>query len=181
MPYFDFSLPMSSRILILGATGRLGYAAAESFRDAGWSVVSQVRPGAAKLALPRTRVVEVDPLDHAAVSEVAHGADVVLHALNPAYQLWRTQALPFAYSAIAAAERAGATLIVSRQSLQLRLPGAAGDRRSHADASDVAQGADSDRHRGPPAGGRRGARAARCTTVAPEIFSAAATAPGSIW
>jgi nucleoside-diphosphate-sugar epimerase len=102
---------MSSRILILGATGRLGYAAAESFRDAGWSVVSQVRPGAAKLALPRTRVVEIDPLDHAAVSEAAHGADVVLHALNPAYQLWRTQALPFAYSAIAAAERAGATLM----------------------------------------------------------------------
>lgn len=102
---------MSSRILILGAAGRLGYAAAECFRDAGWNVVSQIRPGHGKLAPPRTRVVEVDALDHAAVSEAAHRADVVLHALNPNYQLWRTQALPLAYSALAAAERVGATLI----------------------------------------------------------------------
>jgi nucleoside-diphosphate-sugar epimerase len=102
---------MSSRILILGATGRLGYAAAECFRDAGWNVVSQVRPGHAKLAPPRTRIVEVDGLDHNAVSEAAHRADVVLHALNPNYQHWRTQALPLAYSALAAAERVGATLI----------------------------------------------------------------------
>ncbi len=102
---------MSSRILVLGATGRLGYLAAECFRNAGWSVVSQVRPGSAKLAPARTQIVEVDALDHAAVSEAAHGADVVLHALNPPYPLWRTQALPLAYSALAAAELAGATLL----------------------------------------------------------------------
>ena len=70
-----------------------------------------MRPGSAKRAPPRTRVVEVDALDHAAVSEAAHGVDVVLHALNPTYQLWRTQALPLAYSALTAAEKAGATLM----------------------------------------------------------------------
>jgi nucleoside-diphosphate-sugar epimerase len=102
---------MSSRILVLGAAGRLGYVAAESFRDAGWKVISQVRPGAAKLAPPRTRIVEIDALDHAAICEAAQGADVVLHALNPRYQLWRTQALPLAFSALTAAEQAGATLI----------------------------------------------------------------------
>lgn len=102
---------MSSRILILGAAGRLGYAAAESFRDAGWSVVSQVRPGAAKLAPPRTRVMEIDAIDAAAVSDAARDSDVVLHALNPALQLWRTQALPLAYAALTAAESAGATLM----------------------------------------------------------------------
>ena len=34
---------MSGRILILGAAGRLGHAAAEAFRDAGWKVASLVR------------------------------------------------------------------------------------------------------------------------------------------
>jgi len=102
---------LSSRILILGATGRLGYVAAEAFRDAGWKVASQVRPGAAKRAPAGTAPIEVDALDHAAVARAAPGCDVVLHALNPVITGWAKQALPLAYSAIAAAEAAGATLI----------------------------------------------------------------------
>lgn len=102
---------MSSRILVLGAGGRLGYLAAEAFRDAGWSVVSQVRPGAARRAPRGTEIAEVDALDHAALAKEAHGADVVLHALNPPITQWRQHALPLAYSALVAAETAGATLI----------------------------------------------------------------------
>ena len=102
---------MSSRVLILGAAGRIGHTAGEAFRKAGWKVVSLVRPGAAERAPKGTKVVEVDALDHAAVSEAARGADVVLHALNPPYTEWSKLALPLAYSAITAAESAGATLI----------------------------------------------------------------------
>ena len=102
---------MTGRILVLGAAGRFGYLAAEAFRKAGWKVASLVRPGAAARAPKGTKVVEVDALDHAAVGEAARGADVVLHALNPPYTEWSRLALPFAYSAIAAAEAAGATLI----------------------------------------------------------------------
>ncbi len=102
---------MSSRVLVLGAAGRFGYAAAEAFRTAGWTVVSQVRPGARKRAPPRTEVAEVDALDHAALAKEARGADVILHALNPAVTQWRQHALPLAYSAVVAAETAGATLI----------------------------------------------------------------------
>ena len=102
---------MSSRVLILGAAGRIGHTAGEAFRKAGWKVVSLVRPGAAERAPKGTKVVEVDALDHAAVSEAARGADVVLHALNPPYTEWSKLALPLAYSAITAAEAAGATLI----------------------------------------------------------------------
>ncbi len=102
---------MRSRILVLGAAGRLGHAAAEAFRDAGWSVVSQVRPGFAKHAPQRTQVVEADALDHAAVGKAAHGADVILHALNPRLTQWRQDALPLAYSAVTAAETSGATLM----------------------------------------------------------------------
>jgi nucleoside-diphosphate-sugar epimerase len=102
---------VSGRILVLGAAGRFGHAAAEAFRDAKWTVASLVRPGAAPRAPSGTEPVEIDARDHAAVSAAAHGADVVLHALNPTLTDWSRQALPLAYSAITAAETAGATLL----------------------------------------------------------------------
>ena len=102
---------MSSRVLVLGAGGRVGHMAAESFRDAGWTVTSLVRPGRSARAPAGTEVVEIDALDHAAVSAAARGADVILHALNPFYTNWSRFALPLAYSAITAAEAAGATLM----------------------------------------------------------------------
>jgi nucleoside-diphosphate-sugar epimerase len=102
---------VSSRILVLGAAGRFGYTAAEAFRDAGWTVASLVRPGSAARVPSGTEPVEVDATNHAAVSAAARGADVVLHALNPVLSEWSKLALPLAYSAITAAETAGATLI----------------------------------------------------------------------
>jgi nucleoside-diphosphate-sugar epimerase len=102
---------MTGRVLVLGAAGRLGSRAAEAFRAAGWSVTGLVRPGSAARAPSRTRIVEVHALDYNAVAEAACGADVVLHALNPAYPDWSRLALPLAYSAINAAETAGATLL----------------------------------------------------------------------
>ena len=102
---------MSGRVLVLGAAGRLGQAAAEAFRAAGWTVAALVRPGSAARAPADTEIVELDALDHAAVGKAARGADVVLHALNPPYTEWSRLALPLAYSAIAAAEAAGATLL----------------------------------------------------------------------
>lgn len=102
---------MRSRVLVLGAAGRFGYRAAEAFRSAGWAVASLVRPGTSSRAPPGTEVVEVHALDHAAVTQAARGTDVVLHALNPSYTDWSRMALPLAYSAITAAETAGATLL----------------------------------------------------------------------
>ena len=102
---------MNSRVLVLGAGGRLGHKAAEAFRDAGWTVTSLVRPGRASRAPAGTQPIEVDALDHAAVSTAARGADVILHALNPFYTDWSRLALPLAYSAITAAETTGATLM----------------------------------------------------------------------
>jgi nucleoside-diphosphate-sugar epimerase len=100
-----------SRILVLGAAGRLGYKAAQAFRAARWSVTSLVRPGSAARAPAGTEVVEISALDHDAVAAAARGADVVLHALNPTYADWARLALPLAYSAINAAETAGGTLL----------------------------------------------------------------------
>jgi nucleoside-diphosphate-sugar epimerase len=100
---------MSGRILILGAAGRLGFAAGEAFRIAGWDVTSLVRPGAAHRAPRGTRTVET--IDRRSAVEAALGVDVVLHALNPPFKHWSRMTLPHAYSAIEAAETAGATLL----------------------------------------------------------------------
>jgi len=100
---------MSGRILVLGATGRLGYAAAAAFREAGWTVTSLVRPGAAHRAPRGTRIVETSDRPDAVAA--ARGMDVVLHALNPPLKSWRRMALPHAYAAIEAAEASGATLM----------------------------------------------------------------------
>jgi nucleoside-diphosphate-sugar epimerase len=100
---------MTERILVLGAAGRFGYAAAAAFRVAGWTVTSLVRPGAARRAPSGTSVVETT--DRPIAIEAARGMDVVLHALNPPLKTWRRMALPHAYAAIEAAEAAGATLM----------------------------------------------------------------------
>jgi nucleoside-diphosphate-sugar epimerase len=100
---------MSGRILVLGAAGRLGRAAAEAFRDAGWSVTSFVRPGAGKRAARGTDVVESE--ERAAVTEAARGADILLHAMNTPYPQWQRLALQHLYATIDAAEASGATLM----------------------------------------------------------------------
>jgi nucleoside-diphosphate-sugar epimerase len=100
---------MKSTVLIMGAGGRLGYAAGEAFRDAGWHVKSLVRPGKAAFAPSRTQAIEVVTRD--AAIEAASGCGVVLNALNPAITMWPRDALSHAYAGIAAAEANGATLI----------------------------------------------------------------------
>jgi nucleoside-diphosphate-sugar epimerase len=104
------SLPQP-RILVLGAAGGLGRAAALAFRAAGWSVASLVRGTSGSAIAPGTELIEVDARDRAAVIEAARGADVVLDALNVPYTQWATAAMPLAETAIAAARENGATLL----------------------------------------------------------------------
>jgi nucleoside-diphosphate-sugar epimerase len=100
---------MKGRILVLGAAGRLGSIAAETFRDAGWRVKGLVRPRRAQAAPRGIEVVEVVSREDAVAA--AQGCDVVLNALNPAITEWKRNALALAYSAIATAEENGATLL----------------------------------------------------------------------
>ncbi len=100
---------MKGRILVLGAAGRLGYVAAETFRDAGWQVKGLVRPGRSGMMPRRIEAIEAVTRDEAVAA--AQGCDVVLNALNPVITEWRKNALSLAYAAIAAAEINGATLL----------------------------------------------------------------------
>ena len=96
------------KVLILGANGRFGLAAAQAFARAGWDVVAQVRrtPAAGMPANARVVFAPIDDID--AVCGEAAGATVVVHALNPAYTRWHTELLPMARLGMDIAERLGA-------------------------------------------------------------------------
>lgn len=97
-------------ILILGATGRLGLAAARAFSAAGWRVLAQSRRAAPELAAPLVPVTaSLD--DRARLAELARGARAVLYAVNPPYPRWHLEALPALRVAISLADELGATLL----------------------------------------------------------------------
>lgn len=108
---------MASTVLILGARGRFGLAATRAFADAGWRVLGLLRPGTpvpADLAGDaRIDWLHADLQDTAAVAQAAQGAEVVVHALNPAYtqKAWKTQALRMTEEAIGISRALGATLM----------------------------------------------------------------------
>ncbi len=100
---------MKGRILILGAGGRLGFAAAIAFRDAGWAVTSLVRPGKMQFAARGTEIVQAVTRDEAI--KAGAGCDVVLNALSPHIIEWDKNALSHGYAGIAVAEANNATLL----------------------------------------------------------------------
>src|SRR5450830_1433198 len=101
-------------VLILGARGRLGLAAARAFAQAGWRVCGQIRPGAPAPAVPGVEWLAHDLQDTAGLAAAARGARVVVHALNPAYTVaaWREQAPGLMAAALALATGLRATLML---------------------------------------------------------------------
>lgn len=109
---------MQATVLILGARGRFGLAAAQAFAEDGWRVLAHMRPGG-KIpagAVNDTRIewVAMDIRDAQSLCTAAQGASVVVHALNPAYtnQAWREQALPMLTVSVEIARALGATLML---------------------------------------------------------------------
>ena len=103
----------ASTVLVLGARGRLGQAAARAFANAGWQVVGQMRPGGAALPMAGVRWIEADPADTAALAVQARGAAVVVNALSPVYthKVWRREVPRLTLAAIAITHQLGATLM----------------------------------------------------------------------
>ncbi len=100
--------PHRRKVLILGANGRFGLAAAQAFAAAGWIVLAQVRrtPAPGMPGGARCLFTPVD--DVGGIVAAAAGAEVVVHALNPAYTRWATELLPMARRGMDIAERLGA-------------------------------------------------------------------------
>lgn len=106
---------MEKTVLVLGARGRLGGAVAQLFAQEGWRVLAQRRPGGGE-GRPATAGMEwldVDVADTPALVRAAAGAQVVVHAMNPAYTTaaWRAQAPALMQAAIDAATALGALLL----------------------------------------------------------------------
>lgn len=99
------------RVLILGANGRFGLAAAQAFDAAGWDVLAQVRRAPATGMPKRARILALPAADIDGIVAQAAGADVVVHALNPSdYTLWAAELLPMARHGMDIAERLDARL-----------------------------------------------------------------------
>lgn len=113
--FADAAPAAASTVLVLGARGRFGLAAVRAFAHAGWQVVAQVRPGAQGLpAIAGVWWLQADVHNAAAMAAQAHGAQVVVHALNPAYthKAWRDEAPALMDAAIAVARQLRATLML---------------------------------------------------------------------
>jgi nucleoside-diphosphate-sugar epimerase len=96
-------------IIILGAAGRIGDAAAKAFLAAGWRVRGVARNAKAAALRAGVEVVEADAYDRPSLIRAVQGADVVLNALNPKYTEWETTVMPLAENVMAAVEASGAT------------------------------------------------------------------------
>jgi len=104
--------PSTRTVLILGANGRFGLAAAQAFAAAGWHVLAQIRRGAA-VGMPAAAEVVQAPLG--ALADVLRGQrapDVIVHGINPVYTRWDEEALPAARAAMDLAERLGARFML---------------------------------------------------------------------
>jgi len=99
-------------VLVLGANGRFGLAAAQAFAAAGWRVLAHVRRDGAA-GVPAGAELVRAPL--AAVGDALRGRpapDVVVHGINPIYTRWDEEALPAARVAMDLAERFGARFML---------------------------------------------------------------------
>ena len=100
-------------VLVLGANGRFGLAAAQAFAAAGWHVVAQVRRDAAA-GMPADATLVRAPLTSLAdalVAEPGVRPSVVVHGVNPLYTRW-DEALPAARAGMDLSERLGARFML---------------------------------------------------------------------
>jgi nucleoside-diphosphate-sugar epimerase len=101
---------MSDKVLILGANGRFGQAAAKAFTDAGWHVAAQVRPGANRPPVGQPVPVALD--DSKALVSAAAGAAVIVNALNPPYHQWAAAVPKITGAVIALSKATGAAVLI---------------------------------------------------------------------
>ena len=99
-------------VLVLGANGRFGLAAAQAFDAAGWTVIAHVRRDAAAGMPAAARLVRGDLAGLAALLAGDDAPNVVVHALNPIYTRWDEEALPLAHAGMDLAERLGARFLL---------------------------------------------------------------------
>ena len=97
-------------VIILGAKGRFGRAAADAFLTAGWKVRSFARSRPEQPAA--IEWIADDAFDAEALAGAAQGCDVIVNALNPPYSRWQRDLPRLTVNVIAAAQASGATVMI---------------------------------------------------------------------
>lgn len=103
---------MSDTVLILGAKGRFGRAAAQAFHAAGWKVKAFARNWPSGATHTEYAKIEGDAFDVKAVLNAAQNCDVIVNALNPPYQNWAKDLPRITHAVISAAKDSGATIMI---------------------------------------------------------------------
>ena len=99
--------------LILGATGGAGGEIAAALLRRGWEVRALVRDAARPGLSTQIEWRTGDAMNGADVVGAAHGAAVIVHAVNPpGYRDWQKLVLPMLDNTIAAARAAGARIVL---------------------------------------------------------------------
>jgi nucleoside-diphosphate-sugar epimerase len=107
-----WSSKIMETVLVLGANGRFGRVVVRAFAEAGWNVVAQARRPLVDGADGRVRHLGAAVTGKEAVVNMARGASIVVHAMNPLYTNWDAEALPLNAAAIGIADSLGATLML---------------------------------------------------------------------
>ncbi len=102
---------MKQKILILGASGRLGGAAVTAFSRAGWEIIAHVRTPQVHTDAKGIHYISDALAETDAISRAAADACMVLYAINPPYPRWKAEALPLLGHAVAIADKLSATLL----------------------------------------------------------------------
>jgi nucleoside-diphosphate-sugar epimerase len=104
----------SKTALVLGATGGIGGEVARQLRDAGWQVRALNR-NVQRAAQRSDGLVwmQGDAMNRRDVVDAAQGSAVIVHAVNPpGYRRWAELVLPMLDNSIAAAQAAGARIVL---------------------------------------------------------------------
>ncbi|MBN9069562.1 MAG: NAD(P)H-binding protein [Rhizobiales bacterium] len=96
-----------TRIVVLGARGRIGRAVAKAFIDAGYEVRGVTRDGKLPEELAGATGVAADALDRRSLIEATRDAEIVFNSLSPIYSDWST-CIPMAENVMAACAENGA-------------------------------------------------------------------------
>jgi nucleoside-diphosphate-sugar epimerase len=101
---------MTSKALILGATGGIGGETARQLQQTGWQINALTRRAQNR---SKTNWIVGDALDPKAVSCAAQDCQLIMHAVNPpGYRDWDKLVLPMLENTLAAARQTSATVVL---------------------------------------------------------------------
>jgi nucleoside-diphosphate-sugar epimerase len=102
----------TASVIILGANGRLGQACLNAFHAEGWSVAAFARSAPKAERLDHVAYLQGDALDAKALTQAVLGYDVIINAVNVAYEHWAEVTPKLTQAVAVAAASTGATVII---------------------------------------------------------------------